>query len=288
MARPIKRGIDYFNIDCSLDDKVEYVEAKHGLIGYAILVKLWAKIYKFEGYYCEWKEKNIYLFCKDISTEVTQVNEVVNTCFEEGLFCRQIFELHGVLTSKGIQKRWLQIVTQAKRKEVKIEPKYNLLELTQEETELTQEETNETQEESTQSKVKKRKGEESKEVFNPHTQFANASSGKSYEEIKAEQEAEEAAKHKGKTRYLDCVWLTQKDYEALHIKEGKQVAEWMIERLNYYKQSKPDYNSPSDYAYMQGWIKTEAHKHFLNNQNATPVRTGLNIKKGIAAQNARQ
>ena len=35
MARPIKAGLDYFELDCHMDEKVELIEAEFGLKGFA-------------------------------------------------------------------------------------------------------------------------------------------------------------------------------------------------------------------------------------------------------------
>ena len=56
MARPVKSGLNYFPMDVDMDDKVELIEAKHGITGFGILIKLYQKIYK-EGYYINWKEE---------------------------------------------------------------------------------------------------------------------------------------------------------------------------------------------------------------------------------------
>ena len=53
MARPLKEGIDYFSLDCYMDDKVKMIQAEFGLKGFAIIVKLWQIIYREHGYYCE-------------------------------------------------------------------------------------------------------------------------------------------------------------------------------------------------------------------------------------------
>ena len=41
MARPLKEGIDYFSLDCYMDDKIKMIQAEFGLKGFAIVVKLW-------------------------------------------------------------------------------------------------------------------------------------------------------------------------------------------------------------------------------------------------------
>ena len=41
MARPQKEGIDYFTLDVKMDDEVKLVEAKSGIAGFGVLIKLY-------------------------------------------------------------------------------------------------------------------------------------------------------------------------------------------------------------------------------------------------------
>ncbi|MGP4061480.1 Lin1244/Lin1753 domain-containing protein [Halobacillus sp. H74] len=118
MVRPFKEGIDYFplDIDMDQDDKVAIIEAMHGIEGFGVLVKLLMKIYK-EGYYYEWNNREQLLFSKRVNVNINLVQEIVNDCIEEGLFDKNIFNEHRVLTSKGIQRRYLEAVK--RRKEVR-------------------------------------------------------------------------------------------------------------------------------------------------------------------------
>lgn len=165
MARPLKKGLDYFNIDCIQDDNLTFIEAKHGVQGFGIVIKLWQKIYRNEGYFMSWNEQSSYLFSREIAIDFTIISSVVNTCLlpSIGIFNKQLFDKYQILTSTGIQKRWLKIVTDCKRKEIEIDKKYSLLELTPEETQLTPELTQLTLEVSTQTKGKERKGKNTKE-----------------------------------------------------------------------------------------------------------------------------
>jgi hypothetical protein len=61
MARPKKQGLEYFPLDVTMDDKVQLIEAKHGIIGFGILIKMYQKIYS-EGYYYSWEEEQ--QFCR--------------------------------------------------------------------------------------------------------------------------------------------------------------------------------------------------------------------------------
>ena len=45
MARPVKEGLDYFELDCHMEEKVRLIQAEFGLKGFAIVVKLYQKIY---------------------------------------------------------------------------------------------------------------------------------------------------------------------------------------------------------------------------------------------------
>lgn len=175
MARPIKTGLDYFPLDVVIDDNVELLEAECGLVGYAILIKLWQKIFS-NGYYIEWNEDNAMLFARKVNVELTLVNTVVNVCLRRGLFDKNIFNNHNVLTSKGIQKRYFKICTDSKRKGLTIYKEYQLInpELIGVNTELIAL----NPELSTQSKVKETKEEEIKEdnIIKPFvSEFSNES-----------------------------------------------------------------------------------------------------------------
>lgn len=55
-------GIPFVPLDCQLDEKFDYIEAEFGLIGFAVVVKLFQRIYGGHGYYCEWNNRVATLF----------------------------------------------------------------------------------------------------------------------------------------------------------------------------------------------------------------------------------
>ena len=126
MARPEKEGLDYFPLDVDMDqdDKVRLVEAEHGVIGFAIIVKLLMKIYK-EGYHYDWGETQQLLFLRGVNVDINEVIAVVNSCLKWDLFNNNLFEKHGVLTSTGIQRRYAKATS--RRKDVKVVSEYWLL-----------------------------------------------------------------------------------------------------------------------------------------------------------------
>ena len=127
MARPYKTGLDYFDLDCYVDDKIKMVQAEFGLAGFAVVVKLFQVIYRERGYYCEWNNNKAVLFaCEECSNcGVNKVNEIVGACIRQGIFSDELYKKYGILTSSGIQKRYFNAVS--KRKKVEVEKDYLLI-----------------------------------------------------------------------------------------------------------------------------------------------------------------
>ncbi len=118
MARPQKVGVEYFPLDVDIDqdDKVAMVEALHGVEGFGVIIKLLMKIYK-EGYYYEWTEREQILFSKRVNVDINRVNVIINDSIKWGLFDKSLFVEYEILTSKGIQARYLEIVKRRTRVE---------------------------------------------------------------------------------------------------------------------------------------------------------------------------
>jgi hypothetical protein len=109
MSRPIKQGLEYFALDVNSDEKIELIEAKYGIAGFGILIKLYQKIYK-EGYYIKWTEESILLFSKRIDVNIDKVKGVIEDCFNYNLFVKDLYSKYKILTSAGIQKRYLSAI----------------------------------------------------------------------------------------------------------------------------------------------------------------------------------
>lgn len=161
MARPKKTGLDYFPLDVYLDDKFKFVEIKFKLEGFAIVIKLLQKIYA-NGYYIEWGEDEELLFTDDIRAELNTVREVVKECLKRDIFSKTMYDKYKVLTSRGIQKRYMEATK--KRTSVTIDKQLDLV--SEEKTTVSEEKTPVNSTESTQSKVKESKVKKSKENNN--------------------------------------------------------------------------------------------------------------------------
>ena len=125
MARPIKQGVDYFPLDCHVDDNVKLIQAEFGLVGFAILVKIWQKIYSDKGYFTEWVRDVASVFSQENGVSAGVVHEVVRACLDRGIFDREMFQRFKILTSEGIQKRYAAMTD--RRTLVKIDQRYLLI-----------------------------------------------------------------------------------------------------------------------------------------------------------------
>lgn len=128
MARPQKSGLDYFplNVDMDQDDKVMLIESEFGIVGFGIIVKMLCKIYS-NGYFYEWGEKEQLLFSKRINVDKNEVIACINSAIKWDLFDQDIYIKYNVLTSQGIQKRFIEAV--GRRKTLDIVEEYWLIDI---------------------------------------------------------------------------------------------------------------------------------------------------------------
>ena len=110
-----KEGIDSFLLDCHTNDNIAEIEAEFGVKGFAIIVRLWQKIYSEKGYYCEWIERSPLLFLAqwfggNSGVDLNLINTVVSRAIKIGIFSEPMFKDYAILTSEGIQKRYFDVV----------------------------------------------------------------------------------------------------------------------------------------------------------------------------------
>ena len=114
-------GIPYFPLDVCIDDKIELIEAQFGLKGFAVIVKLYQKIYGGFGYYCEWTKDIGMLFSRRIGEDYMLVSDIVSASIKRGIFDKEMYEKYQILTSAGVQKRYFSAVSRRKQINVKNE-----------------------------------------------------------------------------------------------------------------------------------------------------------------------
>ena len=116
MSRQKKQGLDYFPLDVDIesDDKVYLIQAKHGIVGFGLLIKLFIKIYR-NGYYTKFSEREEIIFAAQNNVDVGICKNIINDCINESIFDKSIYEKFKILTSIGIQKRYFKISERCKK-----------------------------------------------------------------------------------------------------------------------------------------------------------------------------
>lgn len=127
MARPTAKGVEYFplNVNFINDLKVRKLLLSCGAEAIAVLIYLLSTIYKDEGYYIEIHEDEIDLIALDVNVTPEFVLEVINKACEVRLFDVNLYNDFNILTSKGIQERYLKITE--RRKNSVVITQFNLI-----------------------------------------------------------------------------------------------------------------------------------------------------------------
>lgn len=167
MARPTAKGVEYFplNVNFINDLKVRKLLLSCGAEAIAVLIYLLSTIYKDEGYYVELHEDEIDLIALDVNVTPEFVLEVINKACEVRFFDVNLYENFNILTSKGIQERYLKITE--RRKNSVVITQFNLINVYNNSINVNNNSINVDNNpvnvyKSTQSKVKERKGKKSK------------------------------------------------------------------------------------------------------------------------------
>jgi hypothetical protein len=111
MARPRKEGITYFPMDCSFfeDDKIEYTFSVAGAEAVLGFQRLLCAIYQ-KGLCWRFGEVEKVAYAARSGSKTATVNKWLACWLTCGLFDPDVYAATGYLTSKAIQRRYLEIV----------------------------------------------------------------------------------------------------------------------------------------------------------------------------------
>ena len=127
MARPVKEGLDYYplNADFMSDIKVRRLIRSFGSKSIGVVIALLGMIYGDKGYYILLNDDVAFIISEQTLEDEDLVNQIINKLIEIEFFDKNLYEKHRVLTSKGIQKRFISATE--RRKDVNLITKYNLV-----------------------------------------------------------------------------------------------------------------------------------------------------------------
>lgn len=123
MAGKPKRSIDFagwrtdiFENDTKIDELIE----AQGWIGFSIYFYLCQKAYASDGYFYQWSYTNSATTARRMGGGIGSetIRQVVGLCLQIGLFDKRLFDREGILTSRGIQRRYIVAIQKRSFKEV--------------------------------------------------------------------------------------------------------------------------------------------------------------------------
>lgn len=113
MARPMSDGVGYFPKDVGFyhDDKIRLVRAEFGAKGMYLLDYILCEIYGKDGYFMKWDAIKCGLVSDGAGCGCTPsfAQELVAGCIRYDVFNKSVFDSYGVLTSAGIQRRYVRM-----------------------------------------------------------------------------------------------------------------------------------------------------------------------------------
>ena len=117
MGRKKKIGLTWFRMDVDIfqDIKVRKLIRRQGGKAFTVYALLLGDIYR-NGYYMRWDTELPFIISEQTGYDEVYIQEVIKSCLSLGLFSEKLFNTEGVLTSRGIQTRYLDALNYMKRK----------------------------------------------------------------------------------------------------------------------------------------------------------------------------
>ena len=126
MARPTKTGLDYFPLDVNFlnDLKTKKLVRSYGAPAVAVALNVYINIYRDNGYFVECDDDVIFLIADELKLDEEYTKNVIKKMIEVDFFDKSLYENHKILTSVGIQNRYL--LASGRRVRSKINAVYDL------------------------------------------------------------------------------------------------------------------------------------------------------------------
>lgn len=121
MAGRPKQGIDYsgWSVDIfDSDPKIDKLLDAKGWRGFGIYFFLCQRAYKTNGYFYKWSYDDCATTARKMGGGINSgtVEETVRFCFQVDLFDQRLFDRWGILTSRGIQRRFWAVLSERRIK----------------------------------------------------------------------------------------------------------------------------------------------------------------------------
>lgn len=129
MARPRKRGIEYFpfDVDFFSDKKIRILKSRFGADGITIYIYILCEVYR-NGYYVQMDDDYEYIISGDLGMSNEKVKQVLKFLLERSLLNSKLFQSDTIITSLGIQRRFQEAVkSRALKSKIEVDERFWLL-----------------------------------------------------------------------------------------------------------------------------------------------------------------
>lgn len=122
-----KQGLSYYNVDTDRysDRRIKRLKKAFGCDGIAVYDYILCEVYRDKGCGLEWDDDTIFDVADYFGLKETLVNEIVKYCGAVGLFDATLLSC-GIITSKSIQRRYLEMMSRAKRTGINIPEEWRI------------------------------------------------------------------------------------------------------------------------------------------------------------------
>ena len=122
MAGRPKEGIEFsgWSVDVFEDQKIDKLIDGQGVAGFTVYFYLCQRAFGLHGYFLPWTCDEAASIARRIGGGVGSktVKDTVGLCLRIGLFDNMLFERHGILTSRGIQRSFVPALKKRRVKSV--------------------------------------------------------------------------------------------------------------------------------------------------------------------------
>lgn len=129
MARPRKKGLDYFpfDVDFFSDKKIKRLRAKFGKDGIMVYVYLLCEIYR-KGYYIDYDEDLILDISDEFNMSENCTKQIMNYLLSRSLFDNTLAMSVKVLTAASIQRRYQKaVIKRGEKRDIEVEGEFWVL-----------------------------------------------------------------------------------------------------------------------------------------------------------------
>lgn len=115
MARPVKDGLDYFQLDVQLSTKYKMLVAKYGNEALGIWLRLAQHIYGSKGYYMPYNEDELLVLSAEFNITYDKLDELILFMVSKNIFDKEMFKEHQILTSEKFQNNFVNAIKRRKK-----------------------------------------------------------------------------------------------------------------------------------------------------------------------------